>query len=87
MSEKKTSITVRGVDQKVKESLRVRAAENGHSLEEEIRVILLSSVTESKPAPKCLYSAIRARIEPLGGVRLELPSRKRARRRKPPTFS
>ena len=86
MAKTKTTITVRGIDQKVKESLRVRAAENGRSLEEEIRVILLSSVTERKPAHKCQYSSIRAKIEPLGGIELEIPPRKRDGWRKPPTF-
>lgn len=85
MAEKTTSITIRKIDQKVKERLRVRASENGRSMEEEVRVILYN-VTEQQLPPKCLYSAIRARIEPLGGVRLELPPRKRPRRRKPPTF-
>lgn len=38
------SITIRNLDDSVKESLRIRAAQNGHSMEEEARLILKRSV-------------------------------------------
>ena len=34
------SITIRNIDDDLKERLRVRAAKNGHSMEEEARIIL-----------------------------------------------
>ena len=38
------SITVRGLEEEVKTAIRVRAAEHGHSMEEEARQILRSAV-------------------------------------------
>jgi len=77
------SITIRNLDDDVKASLRVRAAGNGRSMEEETRLIP-SQAVESHTACRNLASAIRARIEPLGGVDLELPSREPAQ--EPPTL-
>ena len=68
------SITIRNLDTDVKTRLRVRAAENHHSMEEEVRLILRKAVEPKTTSPN-LASAIRARIEPLGGVDLELPQR------------
>ena len=77
------SITIRNLDDDVKTRLRVRAADNGRSMEEEARLILRDAVGR-KPGPRNLAAAIRARIEPLGGVDLELPPRIPAR--EPPSF-
>ena len=73
------SITIRNFDDNVKTRLRVRAAGNGRLMEEEARRILRDAV-ECKPRSENLAEAIRARIAPLGGVDLELPSRE------PPIF-
>ena len=75
------SITIRNLDDEVKTRLRVRAAGNGRSMEEEVRLILRQAVYEPRGN---LAAAIRARIAPLGGVELELPPREPAR--KPPSF-
>lgn len=77
------SSTIRNLDDDMKARLRVRAARNGRSMEEEARLILKQAV-ESKAACRNLASAIRARITPFGGVDLELPPREPAR--VPPTF-
>ena len=77
------SITIRNLDDDVKTRLRVRAADNGRSMEEEARLILRDAVGR-KPGPRNLAAAIRARIEPLGGVDLELPPRMPAG--EPPSF-
>ncbi len=77
------SITIRNLDDDVKARLRVRAADNGRSMEEEARLILRHAVGR-KPPTRNLAAAIRARIAPLGGVDLELPSREPAR--EPPSF-
>lgn len=77
------SITIRNLDDDVKTRLRVRAAENGRSMEEEARVILRDAVGR-KPGSQNLVSLIRARFGPLGGVELELPPREPAR--EPPRF-
>ncbi len=77
------SITIRNIDDDVKTRLRVRAAGNGRSMEEEVRVILRNAV-EPKMAHRNLASSIRARITPLGGVNLELPPR--GSEHEPPSF-
>ena len=77
------SITIRNLNDEVKTRLRVRAAENHRSMEEEARVILRDAVKPEDP-PRKLATAIRARFAPLGGVDLELPPRGPARN--PPTF-
>ena len=77
------SITIRNLDDGVKRRLRVRAAENGRSMEQEAREILRRAVGETLP-PKDLGRAIHARFAPLGGVDLELPER--GPMRPPPDF-
>ena len=77
------SITIRNLDEGVKRRLRVRAAENGRSMEAEARDILGRSVGEAPP-PKDLGRAIHARFAALGGVELELPER--GPMRPPPEF-
>jgi plasmid stability protein len=49
------SITIRKLDDRVKEALRVRAAMNGRSMEEEARVI----IEESLSLPKLSRSELR----------------------------
>ena len=68
------SITVRNLDDDVKKGLRMRAAENGRSMEEEARIILRNAVGRDG-AQRNLASAIRSRFAPLGGVELDIPPR------------
>lgn len=77
------SITIRNLDDGVKTRLRVRAANNGRSMEEEARNILREAV-EREAAPQNLAQSIRARFAPLGGVELDLPVREPMR--DPPGF-
>ena len=78
------SITIRKLDDDVKTRLRVRAAGNGRSMEEEARVILRDAV-ELEPSPgKGLGTLIQELFKPLGGVELELPPR--GPMRDPPRF-
>lgn len=68
------AVSVRDLDESVRERLRVRAAEHGRSMEAEIRAILTEAV--SPPAdPRGLAQALLARFGDIGGVDLELPSR------------
>ena len=62
------SITIRNLDDGFKRRLRVRAAENGRSMEEEAGEILRCTVGEAPP-PKDLGRAIQARFAALGGGR------------------
>ena len=75
------SITIRNLDDALKRRLRIRAAEHGRSMEEEVREILRQTVGKVA-LPKDLGRAIHARFAALGGVELELPER--GPMRKPP---
>jgi antitoxin FitA len=80
-----SSITIRNLDSSIKERLRVRAAEHGHSMEAEARRILQTALSGAGRTPaRNLYDRIHARFAPLGGVDLELPPRDPAR--EPPRF-
>lgn len=80
------TMTVRNLDEGLKSRLRVRAAQHGHSMEEEVRSILRSALREDpeKTTGAALVKAVRARVEPLGGMELELPPREPMR--EPPDF-
>ena len=78
------SITIRNLEDGVKRCLRVRAAEHGHSMEEEARRILHAALVDWSPQPSRLASAIHARFAPLGGVDLDTPLREPMR--EPPRF-
>jgi plasmid stability protein len=73
-------ISVRGLDDAVRDRLRGRAARNGRSMEAEIRVILSDAVGES-PQALGLGQALMARFAAAGGVDIELPSRAEVRPR------
>ena len=77
------SITIRNLDDDIKQRLRVRAAEHGRSMEEEAREILRRVMAETDP-PRDLVAAIRARVGPAARVDLELPEREPMR--EPPRF-
>ena len=77
------SITIRKLDDEVKTRLRVRAAGNGRSMEEEARLILREAVGP-EPSSKDLASIFREHFGPSNGVDLELPPRGPAR--EPPSF-
>ena len=65
------SITIRNLDARVKERLRVRAAKNGRSMEAEARSILSDTLAPDTAEPVNLAEAIRRRVAPLGGIELD----------------
>jgi len=69
------SMTIRQMDDALKQRLRVRAAMHGRSMEDEARDILRTALASDDTDARPLIESIRARIEPLGGVELELPMR------------
>jgi plasmid stability protein len=69
------AMTIRNIEERLKARLRVRAAENGRSMEEEARDILRSALASEPADKKDLGEAIRARFAKLGGVDLDLPER------------
>jgi plasmid stability protein len=64
------SITIRNLDDDLKRRLRVRAAENGRSMEEEVREILRQAVGMPS-AQRNLGQSIHARFAALGGVEVD----------------
>ena len=78
------SITVRNLEDGLKRRLRIRAAENGRSMEEEARDILRTALNHQPSAQENLASAIRARFAPFGGVEMDIAPR--SPMRKPPRF-
>lgn len=69
------SITIRRLPENTKRRLRLRAARNGHSMEQEARELIEAGLTQSKPQPIDIGEAIRRRFAPLGGVDLKIPPR------------
>jgi plasmid stability protein len=73
------SLTIRNLDPQIKSKLRIRAAHNDRSMEEEVRSILRVTLADASERPQDLAAAIRRRFEPLGGVELCLPPREPVR--------
>jgi plasmid stability protein len=73
------ALSIRDLDDAVRERLRIRAAQHGRSMEAEIRAILTDAVS---PPPDTigLAQALLARFSGVGGVELELPARSEAPR-------
>ena len=69
------TMTIRNIDDQLKTRLRIRAAQHGRSMEDEARDILRSALSAEPARTATLVDAIRARIEPLGGIELEPPPR------------
>jgi plasmid stability protein len=62
------SLIIRKLDDTVKQRLRVRAAQNGRSMEEEAREILTAGLSQGSSQQPNLFEAIRKVVEPLGGI-------------------
>ncbi len=77
------TMTIRNIDPAVKERLRVRAAQHGHSMEAEVRRILNDAAWVQEPAENIVQIA-RELFGPENGIDLELPPREPAR--EPPSF-
>ncbi len=68
------SITIRNLDNRDKARLRVQAAKNGRSMEEEVRAILKSALMQEPQPSTNLAEAIQERFGQTGGVELpEIP--------------
>jgi plasmid stability protein len=83
------TLTIRRVDPEIQKRLRIRAAQNGRSMEAELRQIINDAVGNAPDAKKetgrDLAEAIRRRFAPYGGVELDIPPREVGR--EPPDFS
>jgi plasmid stability protein len=69
------SITIRNLDDETKERLRVRAARQRRSMEDEARNILRAALARDSVTPRNLAQSIRERFAPLGGADIAVPER------------
>ena len=65
------SITIRNLEESTKRKLKIRAAMNGRSMEQEAREILRNTLAQSSKKRSNLAESIREIFSPLGGVELE----------------
>lgn len=68
------ALSIRNLDETVKQRLLLRAARHGRSMEAEARAILTAAVSEPNDSAG-LFTALLDRFGQLGGVDLELPER------------
>jgi plasmid stability protein len=69
-----STLTIRNIDAEIKDKLRLAAAAHGRSMEEEVRTIL-RSVLSQPAAATGLGSRLNARFAAIGGVDLPPPDR------------
>jgi antitoxin FitA len=70
------TLTIRNLDDDVKQRLRVRAAQHGHSMEEEVRTILQASVEQDREAkPGGLATRLLDLFKDIDTTGFELPER------------
>jgi antitoxin FitA len=69
-----SALSIRNLDDQVKERLRILAARHGRSMEAEVRAILTEAVAEPRETPG-LFQTLMDRFSELGGVELDLPPR------------
>jgi plasmid stability protein len=77
------SITIRNLDDELKTRLRLRAAQHGHSMEEEVRGILrqiLSAGADAMPLAQRIHNRFAAVYQQHGTVdALPIPARRASR--------
>jgi len=73
------SITIRNLDDETKARLRLRAARQQRSMEEEARQILRTALTSPRQAKTNIAKSIQQRFRRLGGLTLDLPPRESIR--------
>ncbi len=72
------SITIHNLDDTTKRKLRLRAAAHGRSMEEEVREILRTTLSQERDTGS-LTSDIHRCFAALGGLDLQLPEREALR--------
>lgn len=69
------TLTIRDLDDVLKQRLRIRAAHGNRSMEEEVRQILRAALMPQSQPEAGLAQRVRARFAGLGDVQLPLPER------------
>lgn len=72
-------MTIRNIDDSIKNRLRIRAAIHGRSMEDEARDILRSALSTELPHPRDLGQTIHQRFAKQGGIDLPLARREAIR--------
>jgi plasmid stability protein len=75
-----STLTIRNLEPAIKDKLRMAAATHGRSMEEEVRTILRSVLSQPAAPVTGMGSRIHARFASIGGVALEVPARANATR-------
>ena len=68
------TLTIRGIDDELRDRLKIRAAQHSRSMEAEVREILAGALAGSS-SDVGLGSRIRQRFEAIGGVELDVADR------------
>lgn len=68
------ALSIRDLDESVRDRLRVRAARHARSMEAEVRAILAEAVREPDDVDD-LFTTLIDRFSQIGGVEIELPPR------------
>lgn len=68
------ALSIRDLDDGVRDRLRLRAAQNGRSMEAEVREILSEAVEPPKPEGDW-FDALMALADEFGGIELDIPPR------------
>lgn len=79
-----TTLTLEAIDETLTARLRLSAARHKRSLEEEALAILHKALAVESDSGQSLVASIRTKVEPFGGVELDIPPREAIRQ--PPTF-
>lgn len=80
-----STITVRKLDPKVHEQIRIHAAQHGRSMEAQVRDILVTYVRQHQFSPKQIAKRIHKRFAQIGSVS-EMPLPERIKTPEPITF-
>jgi hypothetical protein len=80
------SLTVRNLDASIKTRLKIRAAKNGRSMEEEVRVLIEEAVEPKAATGAGLFQKIHKLVQRHGPLDIRIPVRK-STHRQPPDFA
>ncbi len=69
------TLTIRSLEDSIKKALRIRAAVNDRSMEEEARIILRTALKDEQKKSTGLGTIIHQRFAAEGGIDLETPNR------------
>ncbi|MET3755390.1 plasmid stability protein [Rhizobium binae] len=78
-------MTIRNLDDWLKQRLRLRAVAHGRSMEDEARDFLRTALATNEPIARNLADAIRTRLLSVGGIELDIPRHEPIR--EPPDFA